>query len=336
MKTILLFPGQGYQNMEMLNEEVQEYLCRKGFQSKLNEVLNDNTKLFDTELAQPLVVATQLFKTKQVRGFAKDIDDIEYMGLSLGEITALIASGAIEEKAGLDFATKRGQESKKFSMNELQQGLETERSKRLFGVIRVPLTQGVISNIEEWNNQHLSHLEKVSITNYMPSVKNEEEQDITVTADEEILINHITLFGGTKGQKMGKMQCPFHSSSLAGLAKKQTEIFNEIVPDVDHTKLPKVFSTRTGEYYSLNNSKDDISEALARYLLEPMQTTKTLQHLQEQKAQVIVMMGENFAKTLRNQYQSLGGNPSQIIYVNDFLREKQDKEKISKEPTMND
>lgn len=323
MKKILLFPGQGYQNISMLNADVQEFLCNNGLGEQLNEVLKDNTKLFDTELAQPLIVATQLCEAKKMQDNISEADELEYMGLSLGEITALIASGAIDTKEGLQFVLRRGKESKSFSNNELQRGIEEGKTRRTFGVIRVRLTNELNENLDDWNRTHHSLLEKVSITNFLPSISASGEEDVTITADDNILKENIMRFGGNANQKMGRMQCPFHSVLLEELAKKQRLFYTKIISHIDSSKLPSVFSTRTGGKYSSEFSIEDISDSLARYLLEPMQTTKMLKYLEQENAQMIVMMGQKFAEALKRQYVALGGKEEQIVYVEDYLREHQ-------------
>ena len=301
----------------MLTSKVQDFLCSLGLEPQLNEVLRDNHKLFDTELAQPLIVGTQLYEVKKFQETISSEEQTEYMGLSLGEITALIASGVINSAEGLQFTLRRGIEAKNFSDNELQQDLKSGQEKRTFGVIKVGLTDNLKNTIEIWNQEHSSSLEKISITNFLPSISDLGREDVTLTADRNILEENILELGGNINQKMGVMQCPFHSIALEGLAQKQRVFFHEYVSSINRSSLPNVYSTRTSSFY---NYEDSISESLAQYLLEPMQTTKTLQHLAKENAQMIVMMGEKFTLSLKKQYASLGGNPNQITYIDDYLR----------------
>lgn len=315
MNITLLFPGQGYQSIEMLNHDTQEFLCNHGIQKALNEVLRDKEKIFDTKFAQQLIVGTQLYATKQIEENISNTDEVEYIGFSLGEITALIASGAIDAKEGLEFVSKRGFKTKEFISNAIG-------DEHSFGIIRVKLTSELERNIADWNREHSSLFEKVSITNFLPALSTQGEE-VTLTADELILKENIEKFGGTKSQQMVKMQCPFHSSSLEKLVNQQRNIFMETVSSINYSKLPTVFSTRTLTNYSAKSSIKDISESLAQYLVEPIQTTKTLQHIKRKGGKVIVMMSRGFAEVLKEQYVAIGGNAEQIIYIEDYLINKE-------------
>lgn len=320
----ILFPGQGSQNINMLlNPQVQEFLCCNGLQKQLDEVLQDNQKLFDTEFAQPLIVGSQLYEAERLEKTISNRNELEYMGLSLGEITALIASKAINIKDGLRFTSKRGTISKFFSDNELQQDLKSGDKKRSFGVIRLPLTDELIKNISDWNQNHCSALEQISITNFIPSKNNPEKEDVTITADEVILRENIIKLGGIENQKMFPMQCPFHSIALEKLSIQQKQLFMETIASIDNSKLSNVFSTRMASYYNNGTSIKNISDSLAQYLLEPMQTTKMLKHLKESNDLLIVTTSKKFSDNLKKQYSVLGGSDEQIIYINDYLIDKE-------------
>lgn len=310
MEHILIFPGQGYQNIDMLDAEVQQFCVQNGLYNSLNEVLKDHTKLFDTQYAQPLIIATQIVKSNQYLQNLKENDDIIFAGFSLGEITALIQSGMIDSKEGIEFAQKRGECCKKFS-----------EGKRKYGVVKVPYTKELQEALKKWNSSH-KITEQISITNYMPAANGEE---VTITGIQDLLRENIEQFGGEKEQEMAIMQCPFHSSSLMELVETQERIFNRTIKSISQEKARNVISTRTATAYSTEMTKGDISNALAQYLIQPIQTTRTLQFIKENypDAHIGVTMGEQFTEDLRKQYIALGGSGEQVQFIGTQIKAKE-------------
>lgn len=329
MKNVIVFPGQGYQSMEMLNSDVQQYCNQNGLYEIVDEVLRDNRKLFDTKYAQPLIIATQLAEYEKYKRVNGEDKDTVFLGFSLGEITALIASKTIDVKEGIKFATKRGEESKKITEKPGQQ------EGTAYGVAKLPYTTNLQKSINEWNAKHLKE-QRIDITNYLPRVgtvpsDNQIEEDVTVTGEYEMLRDNIERFGGSPNQKMAKMQCPFHSQALDGLVPIQKQLFKDIITDVDFSNIHQVYSTRTGESYSSDLGKEELSEALARYIVEPIQTTKTLSDINQQYSDrnIVVMMGREFTNTLKMQYQAVGGNPNQMNFIKDLQLETQKENSIT-------
>lgn len=132
----LLFPGQGSQTVgmgkelyeiesaarwvfdranEVLERDIKK-LCFEGPEEELGETANSQPAIFTTSIAT-LNVLAEKFKGSPVGEEGREIfspSDIAEigsiaMGLSLGEPTALVATGAMSFEEGLRFVEKRGQ-----------------------------------------------------------------------------------------------------------------------------------------------------------------------------------------------------------------------------------
>ena len=115
-KVAFIFPGQGsqsvgmgkdfYENSSIAKDMIEKASNRVGFDFK-ELLFNDNDNLGKTEFTQPAIllvscIALEVFKSQC------DIKPEFVLGHSLGEFTALVASGAINYLDAVELVHKRG------------------------------------------------------------------------------------------------------------------------------------------------------------------------------------------------------------------------------------
>lgn len=115
MKTVFMFSGQGAQYAGMGKDLYENYAVAKDVFDRADEVLgysikdicfSDEAKLGETEFAQPAILTMSIaaMKVLEEQGVRADMT----AGLSLGEYSAYVASGAMDFEEAVALVQKRG------------------------------------------------------------------------------------------------------------------------------------------------------------------------------------------------------------------------------------
>lgn len=115
-KTAFLFSGQGAQKLGMARDLYEKYDIVKSTFNRASELLgydlralidNDEIKLNETKYTQPAILTTSvaILYLLEENGVKPDV----VAGLSLGEYSALVASGALSFEDAVVLVSKRGQ-----------------------------------------------------------------------------------------------------------------------------------------------------------------------------------------------------------------------------------
>lgn len=183
-------------------------------------------------------------------------------------------------------------------------------------------------------NAHQQLLDRINITNYIPSTDN--NGFVTITGESLKLKENIEQFGGKKEQKMATMQCPFHTTILSELIPIQKTQFKNCVTKIDTDTLKNVYSTRKCSFYSSTDTIETINNSLGKYLIQPMQHAKTLTFFNKNypNSEIIVSMGELFSQQIANQYESIGGKSEQVRFIQDAIKDLSIQKKVKSSQEM--
>ncbi len=130
-KVAMIFSGQGsqavgmgkdfYENSELAKKMFLDASARIGVSFK-DLIFEENEKLNQTEYTQPAILLVQMVAYKLFKEACPDVEAELYLGHSLGEFSALCASGAIDFVDAIELVHKRGSYMQK-ACEEIEAGM---------------------------------------------------------------------------------------------------------------------------------------------------------------------------------------------------------------------
>ena len=261
-KTAFLFAGQGAQYLGMGRDLYDHYPIVKETIDQASQVLGydlrylidtEEAKLNQTRYTQPAILATSvaIYRLLQEKGHQPDM----VAGLSLGEYSALVASGALDFEDAVALVAKRG-----VYMEEAAPA----GSGKMVAVLNTP-----VEVIEE-ACQKASELGVVNPANYNTPAQ------IVIGGEGAAVDRAVELLqeAGTKRLIPLKVSGPFHTALLEPVSQKLAETLAQV-------SFSDFICPLVGNTEAIVMQKEDIAQLLTRQVKEPVRFYESIAVMQE-------------------------------------------------------
>ena len=261
-KTAFLFAGQGAQYLGMGRDLYDHYPIVKETIDQASQVLGydlrhlidtEEDKLNQTRYTQPAILATSvaIYRLLQEKGYHPDM----VAGLSLGEYSALVASGALDFEDAVALIAKRG---------AYMEEAAPAGSGKMVAVLNTP-----IEVIEE-ACQQASELGVVTPANYNTHAQ------IVIGGEVVAVDRAVELLqeAGAKRLIPLKVSGPFHTALLEPASQKLAETLAQV--NFSDFTCPLVGNTEAAVM-----QKEDIAQLLTRQVKEPVRFYESIAVMQE-------------------------------------------------------
>lgn len=297
MSLAIIFNGQGAHYENMGQDFVQTFKEAEEVYKKVEAETNypvrewitsDFDALTQTRYAQVAIAATSLAIYQSIE---KELPAIDFMaGLSLGEYSALIASGALSFEAGFDLIKTRGQ-----LMTAHCEQLRETADIAMIAVMKMPLDE-IKEVITEVNAE-----EELL---YLANLNSSTQVTVAGTKEATTQFKQLAKERGYKRVMPLRVEGPFHTPYMAPVcepfqkALDQTPFGEMGVPVISNTTVT-------------SHTAEEIKSLLVRHLVEPVRWQETIDYFVDQGVTKIIQIGPG--KTLANLLKREANAPETLV-----------------------
>ncbi len=273
MRIGFLFPGQGAQYVGMGKDIYEKYKQANVVYDKVKKITGIDIAKISFEGPENILNETQ---NTQLAILTMSLAILEILkqnginceisaGLSLGEYTALINSGAISFEEGIKLVQKRGQ---------FMQELIPKGEWQMAAILGLTDTQ-----VEDVCKQVKSGFVVPANYNSIGQVAISGEKNAVEQA------KNIAQKSGAKRVVILKTAGPFHTEKLLDASNA---LRNELEKVTINKFESKVIKNIDGEEY---NNKEDIKEILAKHIISPVKFSKSLENMLKKDIDTFIEIG---------------------------------------------
>lgn len=289
MSLAVVFNGQGAHYPEMGLDFAQNFPeAKKIFETTeavtgypINRWLTEDIEaLQQTQYAQVAITATSLAIYESIKA---ELPAVKFMaGLSLGEYTALIASGMVPFEEGIKLNQIRGK----------LMGAHCEKLRETSDIGMSAVMQMPVAEIKEVLAEVNGDEEKIFLANLNSSTQ-------TTIAGTKETLKEFKLLAREQGYKKImplKVEGPFHTPYMEAVQGPFKEVLEEL--SIKQSLVPVISNTIVEPH-----TESDVREALTRHLVEPVRWEETIDFLGSHGVTKIIQIGpgETLANLLKRE-----------------------------------